>query len=86
MEIVAIPAITVICMLLAQTYKAVTSESKYKYIPPLCGALGLVLGLVSFYLTPGFIPAENPFLAAAIGIVSGLAATGAHQTKKQVTK
>ena len=32
------------------------------------------------------IPAENIFTAAAIGIISGLAATGANQIGKQLKK
>ena len=38
------------------------------------------------YKRQGYIPAENIFTAAAIGIISGLAATGANQIGKQLKK
>ena len=82
-DIVSIPAIMVICMLLAQAIKATPLDTKW--IPVFCGALGGVLGLVALYVMPGF-PASDPVTAIAIGIVSGLAATGTHQVFKQLTK
>ena len=52
-----------------------------------CGLLGGLLGLVSFYLLPiPDYPAGDPITAAAVGIVSGLAATGLHQAAKQLSK
>ena len=49
--------------------------------------LGGLLGLVSFYLLPiPDYPAGDPITAAAVGIVSGLAATGLHQAAKQLGK
>lgn len=80
--ITAIPAITVLCLLGAQAVKSWTPVDN-KHIPFLCGALGLVLGVVCFVWMPGYLPAENPVVAAAIGAVSGWAATGVHQTRKQ---
>lgn len=78
----AIPAITVLCLLGAQLYKVFTTADN-KHIPLLCGALGAVLGLLCFALFPGYLPAENPVVAAAIGAVSGWAATGVNQIWKQ---
>lgn len=83
--ITAIPAITVICLLGAQAMKSWTPLDN-KHLPALCGLLGLVLGAVSFFLIPGYIPADNALVAAAIGAVSGWAATGANQVIKQYTK
>ena len=43
--------------------------------------------MVSFYLLPiPDYPAGDPITAAAVGIVSGLAATGLHQAAKQLSK
>lgn len=84
-DFVAIPAITVLCYLAAELYKVICYESAYKHIPVLCGLLGAVLGVICFLLIPGFIPAENAIVAAAIGAVSGWAATGVHQSYKQIT-
>lgn len=81
-DIASIPAIVVICMLLAQAVKATPLDKKW--IPVFCGVLGGVLGLVSMYVMPTY-PANDPVTAVAIGIVSGLAATGVHQVFKQLS-
>ena len=47
--------------------------------------LGGVLGVVGMYTMPDF-PAGDILTAIAVGIVSGLAATGADQLGKQLTK
>lgn len=82
-DFVAIPAITILCYLGAELFKIFTPEDKYKHIPVLCGLVGAILGVVCYMLIPGFIPAENALVAAAIGAVSGWAATGANQVIKQ---
>lgn len=84
--ITAIPAITVIVLLIAQIYKTATKEPLHKHIPALCGVVGAILGIVCYRWAPGYLPAENLLVAAAIGAVSGWAATGVHQTKKQETE
>lgn len=87
-EFAAVPAIGVIVYLIAEIFKAAANsrESWLKLIPVLCGVLGGVLGVLGWLLIPGYIPAENIFTAAAIGIISGLAATGANQIGKQLKK
>ena len=78
-------AITVITYLMGMAVRA--SRMDNKWIPILCGLLGGLLGLVSFYLLPiPDYPAGDPITAAAVGIVSGLAATGLHQAAKQLSK
>ena len=54
-----------------------------KFIPIICGVCGAVLGVVGMFLMPDF-PATAYITAAAVGIVSGLAATGANQVIKQL--
>lgn len=86
-EFAAVPAIVVIVYLFAYFLKTlITSETLSRLIPPICGTLGCALGLVCWFTLPGYIPAENWLVAAAIGIVSGLASTGANQIYKQATK
>ena len=51
--------------------------------PRVCAALGGALGVAGLYIMPGF-PAGDTITAAAIGVVSGLAATGAQQAVKQL--
>ena len=80
--IASVAAITVITYLMGMAVRA--SRMDNKWIPILCGLLG---GLVSFYLLPiPDYPAGDPITAAAVGIVSGLAATGLHQAAKQLSK
>ena len=87
-EFAAVPAIGVIVYLIAEIFKVAANsrESWLKLIPVLCGVLGGVLGTLGWLFIPGYIPAENIFTAAAIGIISGLAATGANQIGKQLKK
>ena len=47
------------------------------------GAAGGLLGLAAMLIMPDF-PVADPLSALAVGIVSGLASTGAHQLKKQL--
>lgn len=78
-----VAAITVICFVVAEAVKQTTFKDKW--IPVLCGVFGGILGIAGFYLMPTF-PAEDIITAIAVGIESGLAATGAHQIYKQQTK
>ena len=52
----------------------------------ICGALGGLLGLAAMYINVPDFPAADPLTALAVGIVSGLAATGADQVIKQIGK
>lgn len=79
--ITGVAAITVICLLIGQGVKVSSLDSKF--IPIICGVCGAVLGVVGMFLMPDF-PATDYITAAAVGIVSGLAATGANQVIKQL--
>lgn len=79
----AVPVIAVIVFLIVQAVKATPLEDKW--LPVIAGAAGGVLGLAATFLMPDY-PAHDPLTAAAVGIVSGLAATGAHQIYKQWSK
>ena len=76
------PAITVFCLLAAQLVKVFTALDK-RHLPVLCGIAGMVLGIVCFVFFPDFMPSQNIMAAAAKGVVSGWAATGANQIAKQ---
>lgn len=80
--IVDVAAITVIAYFVGTIVKSINLDDKW--IPVCCGASGLVLGLVAFYTHMPDMPAEDPITAAAIGVVSGLAATGINQIYKQL--
>lgn len=83
--IASVAAITVICYLVGLCVKAVPGVED-KYIPICCGVAGAVLGLVGLYLGLPDFPANDPLTALAVGIVSGLAATGVNQAVKQLGK
>ena len=80
-DMIQVVAITVICYVIGMIAKA--SQIEDKWIPCIVGVLGGVLGVVGMYLMPDF-PAKDILNAIAIGIVSGLASTGAHQIGKQL--
>ena len=82
--IASVAAITVICYLVGLIVKA--SGLNDKYIPICCGVAGAVLGLGGLYLGLPDFPAADPVTALAVGIVSGLAATGINQMAKQLSK
>ena len=83
-EFMAFPAIVVMCYLIGFTCKKIGNENLDKFIPSICGAVGAVLGIVIYLTIPNFMPAENWATAIAVGIVSGLAATGINQIYKQL--
>lgn len=83
MGIAGVAGITVICYLAALCIKQTPLANKW--LPALCGALGGVLGAVGMYVMPDY-PAGDIITAVAVGIVSGLAATGADQIYKQLKK
>lgn len=82
--IASVAAITAICYLAGVGCKA-SEKVKDELIPVVCGVTGGILGVAGMYLMPDF-PASDVINAVAIGIVSGLAATGANQVLKQVSK
>ena len=80
--IASVAAITVICYLIGLIVKA--SGLDNKYIPAICGVVGGILGPVALYLGVPDFPATDVLTAVAVGIVSGLAATGCDQVAKQM--
>ena len=82
MGIAGVAGITVICYLVGVIIKA-TPWNNNKIIPIVCGMAGAALGVAGMYVMPEF-PAADPITAVAVGIVSGLAATGADQIAKQL--
>ena len=79
--ITGVAAITVICLLIGQGVKA--SGLDNKWIPIICGVCGCALDILAMFIMPDF-PAGDYITAAAVGIVSGLAATGINQAAKQL--
>lgn len=82
--IASVASITVICYLAGLLVKS-SPWNNDKYIPIACGLTGGVLGVLALYTGLPDFPAADPLTAAAVGIVSGLAATGVNQMAKQLT-
>lgn len=80
--ITGVIGITVIAYLVGMGWKAADTLDD-KYIPLVCGVIGAALGIVAMMTMPDF-PAKDVINAIAIGIVSGLASTGANQVGKQL--
>lgn len=80
--IASVAAITVICYLIAQILKATPLDNKW--LPGICGLVGAALGAGCLALGIPDFPAGDYITAVAVGIVSGLAATGANQVYKQL--
>ena len=78
---ITILAIAIIAYLCGMIARALPLENKW--IPIVCGLCGMALGILALYIMPDF-PANNIIDAAAVGIASGLTATGADQLYKQL--
>lgn len=81
--IAGVAAITVIAYLIGSAVKATTLDNRW--IPSICGTVGGILGILAMRIMPDF-PATDYITAVAVGIVSGLAATGVNQIGKQLGK
>lgn len=77
----SVAAITVICYLIIEIIK--TTALNRKWMPIISGLLGGALGAVAILIMPSY-PASDFLNAIAIGIVSGLAATGVNQAAKRL--
>lgn len=82
--IAGVASIAVICYLLGMCIKVSPLEDKF--IPVICGVFGAILGAVGYLIKIPNYPAQDVYTAIAVGIVSGLAATGANQIYKQLKK
>jgi len=81
MELIGMPVIMVISYLITEIFKTFINK---KYLPIVAGISGGVLGILSFLLQIDSMPATDIMSALAIGIASGLAATGTNQIIKQL--
>lgn len=87
----SIPAIMAICYFAAEIYRWFKTEEDglihdnkaNAFIPILCGSIGMVLGITTYYQNPEVIHSDNVLAAAANGIASGLASVAFRQTKNK---
>ena len=80
--IVTVAAITALVYIVGVCVKATPLDNKW--IPVICGVSGIILGIAALYIGVPDFPASDPLTAAAVGGVSGLAATGINQVAKQL--
>lgn len=83
-QVTTVISITVICYLIGMGAKNVICV-KDELIPFIVGVCGGILGIAGMFIIPDY-PASDFLNAVAVGIVSGLASTGAHQIVKQAKK
>lgn len=74
--------ILIICYLIGLLLKNVPAM-KDEFIPCCVGLAGGILGVIGMFIIPDY-PANDIMTAIAVGIVSGLASTGANQIYKQL--
>ena len=79
--VLAIVVIAYLVGLGAKLAKRIPNEA----IPVIVGVTGGVVGIAGLYVMPDF-PATDIISAISVGIVSGLASTGADQAIKQINK
>jgi len=80
MQYAQVPAIVLFCYGCAELLKK--TKLNTKYLPTICGVLGLILGIAAFFLVETY--EADIFTAAISGLASGLAATGSNQVFKQL--
>lgn len=81
MGITSVVGIVVICYLICVGVKA--TKLNNKWLPVISGVVGAILGVVGSFTIHDF-PATDIINSIAVGIVSGLAATGVNQIGKQL--
>ena len=80
----SIPVIIAFCYFVALAFKwaiadpdgKVRNKKALAFLPVLCGAVGLAMGVITYYSNPEVIHSDNVLAAAATGISSGLASVG----------
>lgn len=88
LELISVPAIAVVVYWVINLIKYTVGDNETfkRFIPLIATALGIVCGVVCFFLIPTIVPADNVLVAIVIGGASGLTATGTNQIIKQLTK
>ena len=77
-----VAVITILVYIIGLGIKATALNNKW--IPVICGASGIILGVLALVVGMPDFPATDYLTAAAVGGASGLAATGVDQVVKQL--
>lgn len=84
---ISVPAIAALVYWIVNLikYTAKYNEKLMVYIPLISCVLGVIFGVVAFFIVPEKMT-DNVFFAAIMGGASGLTATGFNQIIKQIEK
>ena len=82
--VATVAAITALVYIIGLGVRATPLNNKW--IPVICGVCGIALGVLALGIRVPDFPATDYLTAAAVGGVSGLAATGLNQMVKQMGK
>lgn len=80
----AVASISVVAYLAGLAVKA-SPWNNNQLIPLVCGCVGGLLGLLGYYYHMEDFVVQDPITALAVGIVSGLSATGLNEMGKQLS-
>ena len=91
LEIICVPVIVSLVFGLMEVYKVLIAKAKnqetlIRIIPIIACVLGIVFGILFYYVCPSIVAATNTWTAILIGGASGLSATGCNQIFKQLKK
>jgi len=88
LNFVTMPFIILVVYLITQVLKiaVLKSDESKKLLPPIAGIMGGIIGVAVFFVAPEAASFTNVIDACTSGIASGLAAVGANQVYKQLTK
>lgn len=83
-EYVPVLGIAIVCYMVGEFIKKFDNKKLNKFIPTIVGTLGAILGLIIFFTDCSILGDVSWLDSLSIGIVSGLASTGANQIVKQL--
>lgn len=88
LNVAGVPAIAAIVYWVVNLVKYTTkyNEKVLTFIPLISCVLGVICGLIAFFVVPESMPTENILVALILGGASGLTATGFNQIIKQIEK
>ena len=81
--VAVVPVLIIIAFAVGMVAKAIKAIPD-KWIPVICCIAGGIFGVLAFYVGVEGLEATEWITALAIGMASGLAATGLHQAYKQL--
>lgn len=88
LNVAGVPAIAAIVYWIGNLIKYTTkyNEKLMTFIPLISCGLGVICGLIAFFVVPEIMPTNNVLVALILGGASGLSATGFNQIIKQIEK